>query len=142
MSTSTTLDIALLRTTLFRLVRRLRRTGDAGITPSQLSALGSVDRLGSVALRDLAAVEHVAPPTLTAIVGKLEAEGLVIREADPSDGRVTLVRVTEQGRALLEAGRRRSDAWLTARVEALGRQDRAALERALPVLVALLEEPA
>lgn len=132
-------DVALLRRTVFRLTRRLRRSAHAGITPSQLSALGSVDRDGPLALGDLAAIEDLAPPTLTGIVAKLEAGGLVAREPAPADRRVAVVRITPAGRRLLDRGRRRGDDYLTARLERLDPADRAALARALPVLEALLD---
>lgn len=141
MSTEAALDVTLLRRTVFRLARRLRRSAGAGITPSQLSALASVDRLGPLPLRELATVEDVAPPTLTRVVGTLEAAGLVTRDADPTDRRVALVRTTPAGRHLLEEGRRRGDDYLSARLAQLDPSDRAALARAVPVLEALLADP-
>lgn len=140
MPITTDLDVALLRQTLFRLTRRLRRSAHAGITPSQLSALASVDREGPLRLGDLASAEDLAPPTLTPIVAKLEAAGLVARAADPADARVCLVRITATGRALLDEGRRRTTDELAARLSRVSDGDRAALARALPVLTALLDE--
>ena len=68
-----------LRLAVMRLARRLRQQTEGEITASQLSALSSVDRLGPLSLGALAAVERVRPPTLTRIVGRLEAAGLVVR---------------------------------------------------------------
>ena len=70
-----------------RLARRLRQEGTAGLTPSQLSALASVERLGPLQLGGLARVESVAPPTLTRSIAGLEEQGLVQRHADPDDCR-------------------------------------------------------
>src|SRR3954451_24634481 len=76
-----------LRLVIGRLARSLRQIDDGGLTPSQLSALSSIDALGSVRLGDLAAAERVTSPTLTKIVANLEAAGLVQRSADPDDRR-------------------------------------------------------
>src|SRR4051794_7682461 len=76
-----------LRLVIGRLARSLRQIDDGGLTPSQLSALSSIDALGSVRLGDLAAAERVTSPTLTKIVANLEAAGLVQRSAGPDDRR-------------------------------------------------------
>ncbi len=69
---------------------------------------------GPLTLTELAAAEQVRPPTMTRIIAALEREGLVSREPDASDRRITRVRATARGARVLEAGRRR-------RVDALAR---------------------
>src|SRR6266536_3243902 len=71
-STETVALAARLRLVVTRLARRLRQQADTGVTPSMLSALSTVDRHGSLTLGSLAAHEGVAPPTMTAIVARLE----------------------------------------------------------------------
>ena len=44
----------------------------------------------------------VAPPNASAIVGRLAERGLVERVADPTDRRIVRVRLTDQGRGLLD----------------------------------------
>ena len=83
----------------------------------------------------------MAPPSVTKIVGKLEAQGLVERRADETDRRVWRVTATAAGRAQLESSRRRRNAWFT---EQLAGLDPAALERlaaAVEVLEALTAVP-
>lgn len=126
-----------LRLSSTRLARMLRRHGDAGLTPSLLSALATIDRSGPMTLGALAEHERVAPPTITKIIGKLEAEGLVARAADPADGRVSLVSTTRAGATLLARSRTRKTAWLAARIEDLDDDQRARLADALDVLDAL-----
>src|SRR5688500_13790926 len=87
-----------LRMVVMRLSRRLRQQAEGEVTPSQLSALATVERLGSVTLGELAAAEQVQPPSMTKIVGGLEAHGFVIREVDPNDRRIARVRISEDGR--------------------------------------------
>ena len=65
-----------LRLGVMRLARRLRQQTEGEITASQLSALSSVSRLGPLTLGALAAIERVRPPTMTRIVGHLEAAGV------------------------------------------------------------------
>ena len=132
--------VARLRLALLRLGRRLRQRADAGVTPSQLSALVSIDRRGPLSLRELAAIEDIAPSSLTRIVTALDDQGLIARHPDAADRRVTVVELTAQGRALLAAARTRSAAYLAERVAALDPAEQALLADALPVLEKLLED--
>ena len=129
MSTATQIDTAALaarlRLGVTRLARRLRQEAEAGITPSMLSALSSAERRGPLTMRDLCAAEQVQPPTMTRIVAALLEAGLVVREADPVDGRVAWVRVSPEGRRLLARSRRRKEAYLA---KALGALDPHELE--------------
>src|SRR5438552_18387645 len=99
-----------LRLAVMRLARILRQKAQDQITPSQLSALVSVERDGPVTLGELAALESVQPPTMTRIVVALEVQGLVLREADPADRRMARLRATTAGRKLLERTRSRKTA--------------------------------
>jgi DNA-binding MarR family transcriptional regulator len=124
-----------------RLARRLRQEAEAGITPSMLSALSSAERRGPVTMRDLCAVEQVQPPTMTRVVAALVAAGLVVREADAEDGRVAWVKVTPEGRRLLERSRRRKEAFLARAIRDLDAGEVATLEAAADVLEGFTEAP-
>lgn len=139
----TTLDVDLvarLRLAVLRLGRRLRQQAESGVTPSQLSALSSVSRDGPLSLGDLAAIEDIAPSTLTRIVAALEAEGLLQRLTDPTDRRVCLVAITRQGRTRLEQFRSRGASYLSSRLATLTAEERATLAAAVPVLEMLLAD--
>lgn len=123
-----------LRVTVARLARRLRRQSDTGLTLSQLSALTSIERHGPLTLGALAEHERVAPPSITKVVTKLESSGLVARASDPGDGRVSVVSVTGEGRALLAEVRQKRDVWLAARIAGLDGEQRERLIAALDVL--------
>jgi DNA-binding MarR family transcriptional regulator len=133
-----TLDVgpmaAHLRISATRLARLLRRQGDTGLSPSQLSALTSIERHGPLTLGALADHERVAPPSITKVVAKLEERGLVTRCADPADRRVAHVSTTPAGDALLADVRQRKDVWLAARLAGLDDDQRARLAAALDVL--------
>lgn len=134
--------VASLRLGVMRLARRLRQQADGDVTPSLLSALASVERLGPVTLGDLAAAERVQPPTMTKLVARLEDLGFVDRGADARDRRVVRVALSAGGRDYIARSRRRKDAYLARRLERFTAGERAALERALPLLERLAgEEP-
>jgi DNA-binding MarR family transcriptional regulator len=124
-----------LHSSAIHLLRRLRREDvKTGLSAPRLSALSVVVFGGPLTLGELAAAEQVKPPTMTRLVSALEAEGLVTREPDDEDGRLTRIRATQKGRTLLFRGRARRVAALTAEVRALDEHERAAIERAVTIL--------
>ena len=141
-TTTTTNPAALagrLRLSATRLARILRRQADIGLSPSQLTALATIEHHGPMTLGALAEHERVAPPSITKAVAKLEASGLVRRVPDPTDGRVVLVSTTSDGGDLLAESRRRKDAWLAARLAQLDPDRRARLAAALDVIEELTQ---
>ena len=139
--TSANLDLASrIRLVVTRLARRLRQQADlAGISPTQIAALSTIERSGPMTLGALAKVEQVAPPTITAAVARLEDQGLLKRQVDTVDRRVVRVEVTVAGRKLLEKSRSRKNAYLERRLRDLSSADRATLERAAQILEGVLE---
>jgi DNA-binding MarR family transcriptional regulator len=129
-----------LRLAVARLHRRLRQSADPGLTISQLSALAAIETHGPVTLGDLARLEQVQPPTITSLVGKLEAAGLVVRIIDPDDRRIHRVHVTPAGRKWLARHRTRKNAYLARRLRALDPADRAVLARAAELLERIVDE--
>ncbi len=123
-----------LRLSATRLARILRQQSEAGLTPTQLSALATLDRCGPIPVGTLADEEQVAAPTATKIVDKLYAAGLVARVGDPTDRRITLVSLTTAGEALLADVRARKTAWLSTRLAALPASDLELITNALEVL--------
>jgi DNA-binding MarR family transcriptional regulator len=123
-----------LRLSATRLARRLRQESGTDLTPSQLAALASVERHGPLTLGSLAEVEQVAPPSVTKVVTKLEAAGLVTRTPGVADRRVAWVAVTPGGAKALARIRKRRSLWLATRLAALDEADRARLAAALDVL--------
>lgn len=113
-----------------------------GLTGPRASALSVLVFGGPMTLGALASTEQVRPPTMTRLVRALEAQGLVRRETDARDRRVTRVQATERGRRLLLAGRERRVRRLASALAALTSGDRRALVDALPVIEALVREPA
>jgi DNA-binding MarR family transcriptional regulator len=124
-----------LHSAAIHLLRRVRRADTAtGLSAARLSALSVIVFGGPIRISSLAAAEQVRTPTMTPIVAALERAGLVSRERDASDARAALLRATPRGARLMAEGRARRVALLAAEVEALGADDRAALEAAVGVL--------
>src|SRR5271165_5492138 len=92
---------ARMRLAILRLSRRLRQQVAGGVTSSQVSALATVERLGTPTLGELASSEQVQPPSMTKIVVGLEGAGLVARQEDNNDGRIVRVKLTAEGRRTL-----------------------------------------
>jgi DNA-binding MarR family transcriptional regulator len=124
-----------LHSAAIHLLRRLRREDDAsGVSAPRLSALSVVVFGGPLTIGELAAAEQVRVPTMSRLVGTLEADGLLRRVLDPSDRRVVRVEATAAGRTLLYAGRRRRVAALAADVARLTPNERRAILDAIPLL--------
>lgn len=132
--------VARLRLAVMRLSRLLRQNADTGVTPSQLSALATVDRNGPTSLGELAAFERVGPSTMTKIVAALEAAGLLERTTDPDDRRVAVASVTPAGHDLLERGRSSASSYLSERLDVLDDDEARALAAALPALERLVDQ--
>jgi DNA-binding MarR family transcriptional regulator len=128
-----------LAVSVMRLARRLRQERDSDLTATQLSALGTIRRYGPLTIGTLAAHEHVQPPSMTRTVSCLLDLGMVSREEHASDRRQVVVVLSEQGRTLLDAERRRRDAWLARRLRELSPADRDVLRRAVPLLEGLTQ---
>lgn len=113
-----------------------------GITYSSVAwrVLADLAEQGPKRVRDLAAQQRVAQPTMTALVQRLEGEGWVDRRPDPEDGRATLVIITGGGEAALEYYRRSMAERLAPSLSKLSEQDRQALERASALMLLLSEE--
>ena len=120
---------------LFRLLRQLSTAG--GLSAAAASALGRLLRDGPMRLTELAVAEAASQPGMTQLVGRLEREGLVRREADHGDRRAVLVAATEAGAAVM--GRRRAERTeaLHLMLDRLDPEDRAAIEAATPALARL-----
>jgi DNA-binding MarR family transcriptional regulator len=115
------------------LVRRLPRE----LSLTSLATLGDLQRCGPLRLTHLAQLEGVAQPSMTALVSRLEEEGLVVRRPDPADGRAVLVAITGAGDALLARRRRTGTQLLAARIGELPAAEAERLGAALGALDAL-----
>ncbi len=124
-------------------LRHVRREDPAsGLSAARLSALSVLVFGGARTLGELAAAEHVRPATMTRIAQALEEDGLVRRESDPKDGRVTRLRATAKGERVMWQGRERRVANLADLLARLSPQDVARVREAADLVErALAQQP-
>jgi DNA-binding MarR family transcriptional regulator len=101
---------------------RLDRAGAALL--HKLAAEGD-----SLRITDLAEMLGVDAPAVTRKVQQLEREGLIARQSDPTDGRVTRIRLTPAGRRTLGRVMRARRAWLDGLLGDWGNEDLSSLAR-------------
>lgn len=124
-----------LHSVAIHLLRRVRAEDRAtGLSPARLSALSVLVYGGACSLGELAAAEQVKPPSTSRIVAALEAEGLVARRADSSDGRAIIISATDEGRRVLEEARTRRVARLTLLLRGLEAEKLGLIEEATGLL--------
>lgn len=95
---------------LVRSVRRIAQAIDVrsreiarltGLTLPQLLVLQSIRTLGEVSTQAVSRDSFMSPPTVVAILDRLEARGLIIRYRSSSDRRVVHARLTVEGETAL-----------------------------------------
>ena len=110
-----------------------------GIMPRDISltvatTLNLLERAGPQRMTHLATRLGVAQPSVTALVSKLEHEGLVKRSADPTDARGVLVALTATGRRYVRDRRQVGADLLVELIDGLPADQARSLRAALPAL--------
>lgn len=124
---------------LYQLMVAAVRQQPRDMSLTSLSTLATVERTGPRRITDLAVIEGVTQPSMTALVTALERSGLVERQREPQDQRVVLVALTDAGVDYLRARRRAGAEAFAMLIHKLPPQDAAALQAAAPSLRHLRE---
>lgn len=138
--TNATIDAAScavrLRRAVLVLARRLRPALQRdGISAAKLSVIGQLHRNGPMSPTELAEREGVKLPSLTRLVAELEGDGWLVRKADASDGRRSLLGLTSSGRKRLVSAAQASDAPLADAIATIvGVDERLVLQQACALL--------
>ena len=74
-----------------------------GLHPGQEVLVLELSAHGPRTQGQLAVASGCEPPTITGSVRRLESAGLVVRRPSPTDGRVTIVELSDRGRSLVPA---------------------------------------
>lgn len=103
---------------------------------AQWRVLSLLERHDGLRIGALVAAARTTQPGMTRMIGDLDRAGFVSRSADPHDSRGTVVRITDAGRAAMNAWRRDFRAVLEPRFADLSQDDWATLARAAEILTA------
>jgi DNA-binding MarR family transcriptional regulator len=130
-----------LRALFGKLKRRLREQAHVGdLTPSQTSVLLRLEKDGPATASSLSRAEGMRPQSMGPLVAALEAAGLVSGAPDPSDGRQTILSLTDACRKWIEEGRAARD-WLTRTIQArLSPQEQEDLAASIELLKRLVDD--
>ncbi len=129
-----------LRLVVGRLIRSIRQHSAGGLTPSQVSALATIEKSGPIRICDLATRESVSAPVATRVTTSLEDLGYIKRVQDSNDKRACLVDLTPSGdKVLKNLWEARTDG-IYQRIQMLTKSEIAAINAALPVLDKLTRE--
>ena len=126
---------------LYRQVNRYMRRDsldvwmDLALTVPQLKSLFFIANEGTTNLRKLAAALKVTPSNVTGIVDRLVQQGLVSRQENPEDRRVSLLRPTAQGEAVVENLKERKTSYLSRILGQLGADELSILGKGLAAMV-------
>ncbi|MBA3392720.1 MAG: MarR family transcriptional regulator [Deltaproteobacteria bacterium] len=101
-------------------VRSKRMARTLGVTGPQRLVVRLIGQTPNLSARDLASTLGIHPSTLTGIVARLEAQRMIVREADAKDRRKTRFRLTADGERV---DRERKGTVETAVRRALGKVD-------------------
>ena len=131
-----------LRGLMGKFKRRLRDQSHGGdLTPSQVSVLLRLEQDGPATASNLARVEGMRPQSMGPIIAALESAGLVRGAPHPTDGRQTLLSLTEQCVKWINEGRAARQDWLTRTIEArLSPQEQQELAAAVTLLKRLIDD--
>jgi DNA-binding MarR family transcriptional regulator len=90
-------------------------------------------------VQDAAAALGLADNTVSALVGRLSAQGWVRRKPDPTDGRAALLDLSAEARRRIADWKDRRGQLIESALDRLSARDREALAAAVPALRSLRE---
>jgi DNA-binding MarR family transcriptional regulator len=121
-----------------RLRARFREAAWVGGAELPIAHVAVIKRLrngGPTTASELAVAEHVTHQAIAQTLAALKRTGLVRSQADPTDGRKSVITVTPAGNRLFESAIASRDAWLVRAIEsAVSPRERAALSKSIELL--------
>lgn len=119
-----------LRLVIGRLIRSIRQHNASGLTPSQVSALATIEEFGPIRISDLAARESIGAPVATRVTASLEELDYIRRVQDSLDKRACLVELTLTGQKVLKNLWEERTVGINQRIQMLSKSEIAALNAA------------
>jgi len=120
--------------------RRAREGKSSDLSLPERSVLSRLDRSGPDTTAGLARWEEITPQSMGVTVAGLESKGLVGRAPDPTDGRRSILTITDEGAARVRASRGQMTDRLTAALDQNFTTDERALIRSAAPLIERLAE--
>lgn len=108
------------------------------LTLPQWRVIGRLARTDGLSQTVLAGLVDTNPMTLSDIADRLERNGLIRREPDPSDSRAKLVWITDKARALVDEMHLVAESVYDVALDGVSQADEAALMRTLSKITANL----
>lgn len=133
---------------LVRSVRRIAQAIDVrsreiahltGLTLPQILVLQSIRALGEVSTSAISRDVSMSPPTVVAVLDKLETKGMAVRYRSTRDRRVVHVRLTDQGREALAGSPSLFGQGFMTAFARLPHADRVAMATAVEGLAAMMQ---
>jgi MarR family transcriptional regulator, lower aerobic nicotinate degradation pathway regulator len=75
--------------------------GRFGVTPTQFAALAKLDDVQRVSQNHLGRLTAMDPATISGVVGRLIARGLIVQSPNPRDARHVVLTLTQVGRGVI-----------------------------------------
>ncbi len=131
-----------LRPVLLTMGRELRReVAPLGVTGGQASLLAAIHKTPGIGVRELAELERMSAPGMSANLSRLERMGYVIRTRGATgDRRRVGLTLSPEGVKMLRKVRSLRTRWLAERLEGLSPAELAAVDAAIEPLSHLLRE--
>lgn len=131
-----------LRLTVSAIHKGLRKQTSAASTYSmtELETIGHLMRNTSLLPTELAALTRVKTQSMSQILKKMEALGIIKRSPSKEDKRKVYISLTASGKKMVEKAKYERDEWLKGRIEELlTDKEKELLFKALPVLEKLIQ---
>ncbi len=127
-----------------RAAKLMTRLGEEVVRPhgfsiGQLPVLGALSRNAALSQKVLAEGAKIEQPSMAQMLARMERDGLIVRTADPTDKRSSLVSLTDDARSRLPAMMADMVRGGEAAMAGLSAEDIATLRRLLQVVIANLE---
>lgn len=120
--------------------RRAREGKSSDLTLPERSVLSRLDRNGPDTTAGLARWEEIRPQSMGVTIAGLESKGLVERAPDPTDGRRSILTITDEGAARVRASRGQMTDRLTAALDQnFTVEERELIRSAAPLIERLAE---
>lgn len=120
--------------------RVVNRVAKIPMSPVSMRVLARIDHYGPQRISHMAFHESISQPAMTTAVNRLQNDGLVTREPDPTDARAQRVTMTDRGLQTLHDFRSQVRTVIQPKLEALNPEDYAALLRSTEILQTLTED--